>query len=318
MAEAPLVFPTAEAQRLEPHLPPSPEGPPESYEDASSYFALPFVTLTFATSLDSALSLGPGIRTALSGPQSKAMTHYLRSRHDAICVGVGTAIADDPGLNCRIAAETQHQESSSSAGVGALLGLASVSTGEAAIRETNNAITTSQPRPIVIDPSLRWDFTSESKVMQLARAGKGLAPYIVTAVSQPPESKVLLLEDLGGKFIILDQPKANGFSPAASSQRFDWRSILAEIRKEGLQSIMIEGGGAVINSLLSEENVQLVDSVIVTIAPTWLGQGSVFVSPPRQPSQDGNKPNAVARLTNTTWIPLGEDVVLCGKFATRQ
>src|SRR4051812_7789929 len=62
----------------------------------------PHVTLTFATSLDSQLSLAPGVRTTLSGPRSKAMTHYLRSKHDAILVGVGTAIADDPGLNCRL------------------------------------------------------------------------------------------------------------------------------------------------------------------------------------------------------------------------
>lgn len=245
------------------------------------------------------------------------MTHYLRSRHDAICIGVGTVIADDPSLNCRIAAETLHRESSSSAGVGALLGLASVSTGEAAIRETNNGITASQPRPIVIDPGLRWDFTAESKVMQLARTGKGLAPYIVTAVPQPPKNKIELLEDLGGKFIVLNPIKTDGTNAATSGQRFDWPSILTAVRDEGLQSIMIEGGGAVINSLLSEDNAQLVDSVIVTIAPTWLGQGSVFVSPPRQTSPDG-KPNAVARLTNTAWIPLGEDVVLCGKIATRQ
>ncbi|KAI1776856.1 dihydrofolate reductase [Hypoxylon cercidicola] len=316
MAEVPLLFPSAEAQRLEPHLPVPSISSTGSNGDAVSPSALPFVTLTFATSLDSALSLGPGIRTALSGPQSKAMTHYLRSRHDAICVGVGTAVADDPGLNCRIAADILRRESSSSAGVGALLGLASVSTGEAEIRETNNTITASQPRPIVIDPRLRWDFTAESKVMQLARAGEGLAPYIVTAVAQPPKSKTKLLEDLGGKFIVLDQPKSDGASADSTSPSFDWRSILAAVRNEGLQSIMIEGGGAVINSLLSGENAQLVDSVIVTIAPTWLGQGSVFVSPPRQTSADG-KPNAVARLTNTAWIPLGEDVVLCGKIATR-
>ncbi|KAI0171870.1 dihydrofolate reductase [Hypoxylon sp. FL1284] len=317
MAETPLTFPSAEAQRLEPHLPPPSAYPAGAYENGHSSPALPFVTLTYATSLDSALSLGPGVRTALSGPESKAMTHYLRSRHDAICVGAGTAVADDPGLNCRIAAETPRRyESSSSAGVGALLGLASVSTGEAAIRERSDAITARQPRPVVIDPRLRWDFTPQSKVMRLARAGKGLAPYIVTAVSQPPESKVRLLEELGGKFIIMDQTQVDGAGAGPSSPRFDWRAILAAVRSEGLRSIMIEGGAAVINSLLAEANAHLVDSVIVTIAPTWLGQGSVFVAPPRQAGKDGGLA-AVARLANTTWMPLGEDVVLCGKIAPR-
>jgi riboflavin biosynthesis pyrimidine reductase len=31
------------------------------------------------------------------------MTHFLRARHAAILVGAGTAVADDPGLNCRLA-----------------------------------------------------------------------------------------------------------------------------------------------------------------------------------------------------------------------
>ncbi|KAI5868525.1 putative riboflavin biosynthesis protein Rib7 [Durotheca rogersii] len=311
MGEFPLLFPQAAARRLDPHLP--------SFASPASP-SLPFVTLTFATSLDSALSLGPGIRTALSGPQSKAMTHYIRSRHDAICVGVGTAIADDPGLNCRIATTAHPPDYSpgvDTASVGALLGLASLRTGEAGISEADNIFTSHQPRPVVIDPGLRWDFTPDTKVMRLAKAGSGLAPYIITAVSDPPPDKRKLLEELGGKYIVLTQLRGGGAGAGpASRRRFDWRSILTTLRGEGLQSIMVEGGGEVINSLLSRENSSLVDSVIVTIAPTWLGQGSVFVAPPRTPNPDGQlKP--VARLTSTTWLPLGNDVVLCGRIATQ-
>ncbi|KAI2782015.1 putative riboflavin biosynthesis protein Rib7 [Daldinia loculata] len=317
MAELSLVLPSIAAMQLEPHLPPL--QPTSSPEDVSPSSKLPFVTLTFATSLDSALSLGPGIRTALSGPKSKAMTHHLRSRHDAICVGVGTAIADDPGLNCRLAADAPPLETSptgDTAGVGALLGLASISTKQSVIDETKSAMTARQPRPIVIDPRLRWDFTSESKVMKLARAGKGLAPYIITAIPNPPEDKKKLLQDHGGKFIVLTQPQNTISDVGPNNRRFDWRAILAAVRNEGLQSIMIEGGGEVINSLLSQENSQLIDSVIITIAPTWLGQGSVFVSPPRSVNPDGS-PSPVARLSNITYMPLGEDLVLCGNFASQ-
>ncbi|KAI1470738.1 putative riboflavin biosynthesis protein Rib7 [Daldinia caldariorum] len=319
MAENTLVLPSIAAMQLEPHLPPSSSPSASSDKDISSSSESPFVTLTFATSLDSALSLGPGMRTTLSGLKSKAMTHYLRSRHDAICVGVGTVIADDPGLNCRLAADAPPLETSptaDTAGVGALLGLASVSTKQSVIDETNAAITARQPRPIVIDPKLRWDFTSESKVMKLARSGKGLAPYIITAIPNPPEEKMKLLQDLGGKFIILTQPQNSVPGVDPTNRRFDWHTILAAVRNEGLQSIMIEGGGEVINSLLSQENSHLVDSVIITIAPTWLGQGSVFVSPPRSVDANGS-PRAVARLTNITYMPLGEDLVLCGNIASR-
>ncbi|KAI1339160.1 putative riboflavin biosynthesis protein Rib7 [Xylariaceae sp. FL0016] len=289
MAEVPLVFPPADASRLEPHLPRLSARNDENSAEISSC-STPFVTLTFATSLDSALSLGPGIRTALSGPQSKAMTHYLRSRHDAICVGVGTAVADDPGLNCRLAAECEAQAMSPA------------------------TLTKKQPRPMVIDPLLRWDFSSDSKVMQLARSGKGLAPYIITTVAEPPINKKRLLEDLGGKFLILDHPRSNRPSRGSDHGRLDWCSILAAVRAEGMQSIMIEGGGAVINSLLSAENNKLVDSVIITIAPTWLGPGGVLVSPPRE-ARPEDQPRPAARLTDTKWLPLGEDVVLCGRIA---
>jgi 3,4-dihydroxy 2-butanone 4-phosphate synthase/GTP cyclohydrolase II len=38
----------------------------------------------------------------LSGPQSLALTHRLRATHDAILVGIGTILADDPQLNVRL------------------------------------------------------------------------------------------------------------------------------------------------------------------------------------------------------------------------
>lgn len=273
MAEI-LYFPEEDAAKLEPYLPAA------SLSAEPQAGRQPFVTLTFATSLDSSLSLAPGVRTALSGPQSKAMTHYLRSRHDAICVGVGTAVADDPGLNCRIAEDTG--------------GSATVST--------------HQPRPIVIDPHDRWPLSYDSRVLATARRGHGLAPYIVTAVQQPDAAKQSLLENHGGKYIVLNT------APSGSTGRFRWEDVLASIASHGLRSIMIEGGGDIINSLLEPANTHLVSSVIVTIAPVWLGRGGVMVSPNRVHSAD-NQPIPVARLADVKWQQLGEDVILCGKFS---
>lgn len=276
-----LTFPDDDALKLEPHLPPRDSKDKKLGEFTASGYRRPFVTLTFATSLDSSLSLAPGTRTVLSGQQSKAMTHYLRSRHAAICVGVGTAIADDPGLNCRLApsspSEQQHQ-----------------------------------PRPIVIDPSAKWGLTEDAKVLQLARSGLGLAPFILVSFALTPlfedggalAAQRALLERHGGKYIPLEH---------GTDGRFAWDTVLRAVSDEGLDSIMIEGGGKIINSLLSASNNELVDSVIITIAPTWLGQGGVVVSPPRDPGPDG-EPFAPIRLTGTSWYPLGEDVVLCGKI----
>ena len=61
----------------------------------------PFVTLKAAASLDGRIAAAPGRRTGLSGPQSQDHAHETRAAVDAIGVGSGTVIADDPRLTAR-------------------------------------------------------------------------------------------------------------------------------------------------------------------------------------------------------------------------
>lgn len=63
---------------------------------------LPFVTLSYAQSLDGCVAAVPGRHLPISSPESMAVTHALRASHDAILVGIGTALADDPQLNVRL------------------------------------------------------------------------------------------------------------------------------------------------------------------------------------------------------------------------
>jgi riboflavin-specific deaminase-like protein len=60
------------------------------------------VTLAYARSLDGSIAAKPGERTTLSGPESMAYTHQLRAEHDAILVGVGTVLVDNPRLTVRL------------------------------------------------------------------------------------------------------------------------------------------------------------------------------------------------------------------------
>ncbi|KAK0560443.1 hypothetical protein OC844_003753 [Tilletia horrida] len=61
----------------------------------------PHVTLTFAQSLDAKIAGVGGKQLILSGQESMLMTHSLRTLHDGILVGVGTAVNDNPQLNAR-------------------------------------------------------------------------------------------------------------------------------------------------------------------------------------------------------------------------
>ena len=62
----------------------------------------PYVTLKLAVSADGMLGhLGAG-QVAITGPVSRGQVHVLRAETDAILVGIGTALADDPELTCRL------------------------------------------------------------------------------------------------------------------------------------------------------------------------------------------------------------------------
>jgi 3,4-dihydroxy 2-butanone 4-phosphate synthase/GTP cyclohydrolase II len=63
----------------------------------------PLVTLSYAQSLDGCLTTARGQPTALSGAQAMTFTHRLRAAHEAILVGIGTILADNPRLTVRLA-----------------------------------------------------------------------------------------------------------------------------------------------------------------------------------------------------------------------
>ncbi|MBN1537102.1 MAG: RibD family protein [Anaerolineales bacterium] len=74
----------------------------ENAESHRRQSGLPLVTLSYAQSLDGSITAKRGKPLALSGPESTRITHQLRALHDAILVGIGTILADDPQLTVRL------------------------------------------------------------------------------------------------------------------------------------------------------------------------------------------------------------------------
>jgi len=140
----------------------------------------PFVTVSYAQSLDGSIAAMSGRPMALSSPESLVLTHSLRASHDAILVGIGCVLADDPRLNVRLTSG-------------------------------------SSPRPVVIDSRLRlppyarllnngslspWIFTSEAadaeREMNLKNLGASVHRVSVTRDAKIDVVSVLdKLGDLG-------------------------------------------------------------------------------------------------------------------------
>lgn len=229
---------------LEPYLP-------------SAKTSKPFVTLTYAQSLDSKIAAKPGTQTKISHAETKTMTHYLRTRFDAILVGAGTVLADDPKLNCRFPGDV------------------------------------SSPRPIIIDPSSKWGY-SASQLAEVCGRGEGLAPFILVDESVSlRQTDIEKLADQGGRFV-----------PMKLLGGANWPDILEKLHDLGINSIMVEGGAHVINSLLlANEGESVVDTLIITIGPVFLGKEGVDVSPERG-----------IQLKDVKWWTGIQDSVLCARY----
>ena len=193
----------------------------------------PFVLASFAQTLDGALSTADSRPLAISCPLSKLLTHALRGRLDAILVGIGTVLADDPALNCRVAE------------LAGSLGRAADLPGVTPYR---------QPHRLVLDP--RLELPEQGRLVQ----GLGQAPLTVfyhpASAGKTQADKAERMSALG----VTLRPTAG---PRAA-----WPEVLAYLQEAGLGSLFVEGGRQVLASVLEGGYA---DSLILTLGPLIQG-----------------------------------------------
>jgi len=174
---------------------------------------VPFVILKLAASLDGKIAAATGHSRWITGPESRRRVHEMRNQVAAVVVGVGTIVADNPQLTCRIPGGRN-------------------------------------PIRIVLDSALRVPLSSRV----LHERGK----TIVVAGTRALVKKVRAIERLGAEVWRL--PLRAGGVPFAS--------VLKEMGKREMVSVMVEGGAVTAGRALSEK---VVDKVCFFYAPKIIG-----------------------------------------------
>ena len=138
-----------------------------------------------------------------------------------------------------------------------------------------------QPRPVILDPTCR---ASLKKMLDRVSKGQGPSPWILCRddVRNPGEYYVPMKVRQDGKF--------------------KWEDILSTLSAKGINSVVIEGGGIVINDVLAQ---RMADVIIVSMSPVFLGRDGVGILP------DLKEPEW---LEDVQVITIGRDVVVAGRI----
>jgi len=178
----------------------------------------PFITLKYAQTIDGRIATVTGDARFISSFPALRYAHYLRSIHDAVLVGIGTVLRDDPALTVR------H------------------------IKGRN-------PLRVVVDTKLR--ISPSAQVLK----EQDKAKTIIATTSYRDQNKYSILQERGIEILEVAEN---------SSGSVDLKGLFSALGKRGVSSILVEGGSALITSLVKE---QLFDRLVVIVAPKLLGTG---------------------------------------------
>jgi riboflavin biosynthesis pyrimidine reductase len=260
---------------------------------SSSTSRTPVVCLSYAQSIDGSISDERGRMIALSDPESMRMVHSLRAAHDAIVVGVGTVVQDNPSLTVRL-------------------------------------VEGESPLPVVLDPRLRTPLSSKLVTSEACRRPAIVTLPLSHACACPAAA---VAEDSGACAAcrarsllragcrVVEVPLAEG------NERWDLREVFQLLSRElGVRTVMVEGGSSVIQQMVTQGAA---DVCVITVAPVFVGGTRVCSSPTASRGDDyhadASKPRPrtdfpiLGGLTDFAPVvtTLGTDLVLCGRLHVR-
>jgi diaminohydroxyphosphoribosylaminopyrimidine deaminase / 5-amino-6-(5-phosphoribosylamino)uracil reductase len=259
--------------------------------------ARPHVTLKLAVSKDGMIGRQGAGQVAITGPLSRAQVHVLRAEMDAILVGIGTAIADDPELNVRLPGLEDRSP------------IRIVLDRHLRLPLTSKLVKTARDVPVIVaivssPPSVLPDISptrGEITDAPVLPHAKGKPEAIMPAGLETAE---IVSERLGGATAgvlpisprVGEMPgRAEGgeLAPFAETTYLaarrlalaeagveildaaDLPALLTLLAARGISSLLVEGGASVARSFL---NAGLVDRILLFEGPGEIGAGGI-VSP---------------------------------------
>jgi diaminohydroxyphosphoribosylaminopyrimidine deaminase/5-amino-6-(5-phosphoribosylamino)uracil reductase len=184
--------------------------------------AMPFVSAKWAMTLDGKIATRTGSSYWVTGEAARARVARLRARHDAVLVGVGTVLADDPQLTVRADSFAPEQ------------------------REELALLPPRQPLRVVLD--------SHARTPPTARLVSGELPghtLVVTTELAPPDRRAAL-EATGAEVLVAP----------ADDGHVDLAAALHLLAKRGITTVLVEAGGTVVASLLEAGLVDKVHAFV--------------------------------------------------------
>ncbi len=233
---------------------------------------LPFVVAKFACSLDGKIAATSGDSRWVSGPETRAWAHRLRTRIDAIAVGVNTVLADDPQLTARPDDPD------------------GPSTGSGRLDER-------QPLRVIVDS--RGRTPREAKALaRSAGSGQGCGGRTLIGTTEAaPEAWRRQMAEAGAQVAVL---------PADEAGRVSLPPLLELLGKSDVLTLLVEGGGVLLGSFFDQG---LVDKVHAVVAPMIIGgQGA----PTAVAGRGAARMADALRLREVTVERLGADVLVTG------
>jgi diaminohydroxyphosphoribosylaminopyrimidine deaminase/5-amino-6-(5-phosphoribosylamino)uracil reductase len=181
----------------------------------------PYVYLKAGMTLDGQIATASGEAKWITSELSRVDAHRLRSQVDAVLVGIGTVLIDDPALTARTGSNL-------------------------------TKLAARQPLRIVVDSRLRVPL--DARILREQHAAKTL---IVTTRSAPAARRRALAKR-GVEMLAL--PSVRG--------RVSLSSLMRELGRRGVTSLLVEGGGEINAAMLQ---ARLVRHLRLYVAPALLG-----------------------------------------------